>query len=170
MPLSSIVTVILRLFAVHWFLQGIISFVSIVKELSRAWGFQAGYWALLYPAVLLALSIGLFLWSKLLARIVTPRPDPEVALGGLTQYDLYCFAFTFLGLYFVLSSIADTLNWLHYGFMVARGTNDGDAKRADALYQITRPLITLLAGGVSLCLASRLAHRLTAIQRKNDAG
>jgi hypothetical protein len=170
MPLSSIVTVVLRLFAVNWFVQGILTFVSIVREVSRAWSFHADYWALLYPAIMLVLSVGLFLWSKLLARIVTPRPDPEIVAGGLTQYDLYCFAFTFLGLYFVLSSIADTLNWLHYGFMVARETNGGDAKRADALYQITRPLITFLAGGASLCLASRLARRLTAIQRKNEGG
>ena len=52
--------------------------------------------------------------------------------------------------------------------MVARDTNDGDPKRSDAFYQITRPLITLLAGGASLSLAPRLARKLTDIQRKNE--
>jgi len=168
MPLSSIVTIVIRLFALNWIVGGIITFASLVREITRYWSTSPNYWGLLYPAVMLAIGVLFFMWSQLVARIVTPRSNPEVNLGGLTQYDLYCFAFTFLGLYFVLSSIAETLNWLHYSFLVVRDTHEGNPQRADSFYQLTRPLITLLAGGASLMFAPRFARKLTSVQLKND--
>jgi len=166
MPLTAIVTIVLRLFSLNWILQGFFWMSSAGADFVHSRTLSTEYWRLAPLVGLVVAGILLFLWSTLVARIVTPRPNPEIVLGELTQYDLYCFAFTFLGLYFVLSSVADTLNWLHYSFMVARDTNDGDPKRADALYQITRPLITLLAGGASVFLAPRFARKLTECQRK----
>ena len=168
MPLTSIVTIVLRLFSVSWFLQGFFLLSSALRDVARFWGLSGNYWMLVPPTVFLVGAIFLFMWSKLLARMVTPHLNPEVAISSLTQYDLYCFAFTFLGLYFALSSIADTLNWLHYFLSTMRDTHEGNPQRADAFYDLSRPLITLFAGGACLLFAPRCARKLTDSQRKHD--
>ena len=170
MPLPSIVTVVLRLFSLNWFLQGLIMASSAFRYGDRQQLHSfAAFTGVPAPLITLVAAVGLFYWSGTIARIVTPKPGPEINLGGLAQYDLYCFAFTFLGLYFVLSSVADTFNWLHYTFLLIRDPHATDAQRTDTLYGLATPLITLLFGGASMLFAGRCARRLAEIQRKNQA-
>ena len=168
MPLTSIVTVVLRLFAIDWFLKGVILLPQAIGTLGSNWPGQPNYLLLGQPAVYLVFAIGLFWWSHLLGRIVTPRSVPEIQLGGLTIYDLYCFAFTFLGLYFALSSVAETLNWLHYYLTLLKDTPAGNLERAQGFYGLTQPLITFLAGLSCLLFAPRLARKLSQMQRNAD--
>ena len=167
MPLSSIVIIVLRLFSLNWLLHAIYT-LSFAFQDSDRYRYPTGYLQFLPPGVMLAAAFGLLYWAKTLARVMSPRPDPTISLGGITQYDLYCFAFTFLGLYFVLSSFADTLNSLHYTFTVMRDTHEGNPQRPDAFYELTRPLITLVFGCLSMLFSSRCAKKLTEIQRKNE--
>jgi hypothetical protein len=114
-----------------------------------------------------AVAVGTWLLAPALARLVTPRPDSTVSVGGLTRYDLYCFAFVFLGLYFFLSSVGNTINWLHaYAFLAS---NAPQVPR-NSFYELTRALITCVAGGVCIVFASRLAKKLTDSQRKYEVG
>jgi len=170
MPLSSIVTIVLRLFSFLWFVQSIGMFASVAARTAPYLSSHISYWNYVDPVLLLFAAIAVFLFSQPIARILTPPPNPELSLGGLSQYDLYCFAFTFLGLYFVLSSIGSTLNHLHYFILTSRTTQENDPERARNFYLFTQPLITLLVGGVSLGFASRCARKLTVIQRKHEAG
>ena len=168
MPLTSIVTIVLRLFALNWLLQGAFLLSSATTDFVHSNSFFSEYWRLAPLAGLVVAGILLFFWSHLLARIVTPRPHQDVAFGSLTQYDLYCFAFTFLGLYFALSSIANTLNWLHYFLLVMRDTHENNPQRSSAFYEVTRPLITLIAGCACLLFAPRCARKLTDVQNKHN--
>jgi len=168
MPLTALVTVVLRMYSLVWFLAGLGMFVSSYQSASNYSPHGGSWMVYLGPALEWAIAIALFFLSQPIARIVTPPPNPEVQLGGLTQHDLYCFAFTFLGLYFFLSSIGDTLNWLHYFLLVARDTQDFEPKRRDAFYTLSRPLITLVIGAATILFSSRLARKLIAFQRKSE--
>ncbi len=163
MPLPSIVTIVLRLFSLYWVVQGIIMFVS---EIARGSFGLMGLWSCAAPGALLVTAVLMFLFSKPLAHFISPRTSLEFSPGGLSLVDLYCFSFVFLGLFFVLCSFANTVNWLHYFFLVMRDSPTHDPHRSDNFYQLTQPLITLVAGGASMWFARRLALRLADIQEK----
>ena len=126
-------------------------------------------WNYAGPVFFVAVAVATWLLAPTIARLVTPRPDSTISVGGLTRYDLYCFAFVFLGLYFILSSAANAINWLHFYMFLARTASQTDPQRQTSFYQLTQPLITCIAGGICIALASRLAKKLTDAQRKYEA-
>ncbi len=169
MPLTAIVTIVLRIFSLLWLVDGILQFINVAQMPSHFPERHVSILVIAVPLIYLACAFFTFLFSHPIARIVTPPPNAEVNLGTLTRYDLYCFAFTFLGLYFFLSSIADALNWLHIYIITAQHTHEPDPQRSQTFYRLTRPLITALVGLATLVLAPRLAHKLTTVQQKQSA-
>jgi len=171
MPLTGIVTIVLRIFSLVWLVNGIVQLVSLTQLTMPFETRHMSIWVFSVPLAYLVWALIVFVLSHPIARFVTPPPNAEVNFGTLTRYDLYCFAFTFLGLYFVLSSFGEAFNWLHYYIVTAQQkTPLGGEKHAASFYQLTRPLLTLGAGLVALVLAPRLARKLTAVQAKQDAG
>lgn len=168
MPLTSIVTVVLRLYAIVWFLSGLISLASGARDSFRSWS-SLGFSSYVIPISYLVVAFLIFMWSHVLARMVTPKSNSEVATGGLTLFDLYCFAFTITGLYFVLSSFADALNWIHYAVMVEREPGVPEQQMGPGFYELTRHLVTIAGGGACLVFAPRFARKLTSFQNKQDA-
>lgn len=169
MPLTSIVTIVLRLCSLSWLLQGITGIAGIAAAMAPFESPYPNYWNYAAPAFFVVAAVVAWPFAPAVSRLVTPRPDSTVSIGGLTRYDLYCFAFVFLGLYFILSSVANAINWVHYYMFLAKITPESDPQRQTSFYQLTQPLITLIAGGVCIALASRLAKRLTDAQRKYEA-
>ena len=160
MPLSSIVVIVLRLFALNWLATAIPLFLSAATSgsprdqqlLSRLLPYA--------PAVLvLILAVAVWLLARPVARLVSRGVDGSVSVGGLSRADLYSFAFVFLGLLFVLSSFADVINWVHYFATVSREGPRSDP-RVQNLYQLTRPFVTLALGLVSLLGARRWTKKL----------
>ena len=90
-----------------------------------------------------------------------------VNLGSLSRTDLYGFAFVFLGLFFILSSFADIINWIHY-FTLSREDPRHDP-RIQSFYQLTRPFLTLAAGLISLLGAPRWTKKLVSRDQKGQA-
>ena len=90
-----------------------------------------------------------------------------MSIGSLSRSDLYSFAFVFLGLFFILSSFADVINWIHYFATVSREDPRHDP-RVQNLYQLTRPCLTLALGLVSLLGAPRWTKKLVAYDQKNQ--
>jgi hypothetical protein len=168
MPLNSIVTIVLRLFAVDLLIKALILLPAAIHSASAPWPNETNFLGFGAPIVFLVFAIGLFCWSHLLGRIVTPRSAPEVQLGGLSLYDLYCFAFTFLGLYLALTNVARTLNWLHYYLTLVSDTQAGDQNREQGFYGLAEPLITFLAGLACLLFAPRFARKLASLQCHTD--
>ncbi len=160
MPLTSIVAVVLRAFSVLWLIQGLAALASVLAVLESSPLAGSNLLMCAAPALLLLAAVFTFVFARPFAGVLTPQPDSTVQLGGLSPYDLYCFAFTLVGLYFVLSSLGSVLNWLHYYAMIGRTIPEGDPTRESHLYQFTQPLVTLLAGGVSLLFASSAARKL----------
>jgi hypothetical protein len=89
-----------------------------------------------------------------------------VSIGSLSRSDLYSFAFVFLGLFFILSSFADVINWVHY-FTTASREDPRHDPHLQNLYQLTRPCLTLALGFVSLIGAPRWTRKLIAFDQKN---
>jgi hypothetical protein len=119
------------------------------------------------PAVLLLiLAVAVWLLAPSVARLVSRRVDATVSIASLSRADLYSFAFVFLGLFFILSSFADVVNWIHY-FTVS-GEDPGHDPRVHSLYQLTRPCLTLALGLVSLLGAPRWTKKLIIRDQKTD--
>ena len=102
----------------------------------------------------------------MIARLVTRHHDGEVAIGALSRVDLYSFAFVFLGLYFILISIAPSLNWLHYFLKTSAIGSQSEAR--GSFYDLASQLVTLAAGVLTLFPARRWARRLFARERRDE--
>ena len=159
MPLSSIVVIVARLFAINWLLQ---AFALIASALATPSVQERSTSTLLLtcsPGLLLFI-LGVFLWilAPAVARLVSRGFDATLSVGGLSRTDLYSFAFVFLGLFFILSSVADVINWVHY-FTVSPDAPTRDP-RIQNFYDLIRPCLTLAAGLVCLLGAPRWTEKL----------
>ena len=167
MPLNSIIVIVARLFALNWLLH---AFVLIASALATPALQERSVSTVLMsssPGVLL-LILGLFLWvlAPAMARFVGCGFDATVSVGSLSRGDLYSFAFVFLGLFFILSSFADVINWIHY-FTVSRDAPTRDP-RIQSFYELTRPCLTFAAGLVCLLGAPRWTKKLVARDQKDQ--
>ena len=122
MPLSSIVVIVLRLFAVNWLLTAVPLFLTAAATPLPRDRTAAAAVAFVYasPALLLIFTAVLWMLSGPAARFVSRGVDATVSVGSLSRSDLYSFAFVFLGLFFILSSVADVINWLHISARLQR--------------------------------------------------
>ncbi len=169
MPLSSIVLIVVRLFALNWLLQAVALIATAIAVPLPGSHYASAVLVHYGPAAVLAI-IAIFLWmlAPAVARFVSRGFDASVNMGSLSRSDLYSFAFVFLGLFFILSSFADVINWIHY-FAVSPEDLRHDP-RVQNFYKLTRPCLTLAAGLVSLLGAPRWTKRLVSRDRKSEAG
>ena len=166
MPLSSIVVIVIRLFALNWLLTAVPLFLSAAATPLPHDGSVVGILTpYAVPVLLLILATVLWILAHATARLVSRGVDSAVSIGSLSRSDLYSFAFVFLGLFFILSSFADVINWIHY-FTVSREDPTHDP-RIKNLYQLTRPFLTLVLGLVSLLGAPRWTKKLVSRDQKN---
>jgi hypothetical protein len=159
MPLTSIVIICLRIYALNWFVYGVIQVAGLMSSGRGSWGMSGDYSVLWTSLLPLVGGILIWMWSRTIARWVTPRPDSTVQLGGLTAQDLYSFAFVFLGLYFVLTSIPSVINSAYFAAVQAHKEPDA-AERSRYYYDLTYYVLTLVAGAICLILAPRFAKKL----------
>jgi hypothetical protein len=168
MPLSSIVVIVIRLFALNWLLTSVPLFLAATASPLRHDLNMAGVLMLYAPSVLLLiLAAVLWILASAIARLVSRGVDTTVTVGALSRADLYSFAFVFLGLFFILSSFADVINRVHYITTASRQDPRHDV-RVQNLYQLTRPCLTLGLGLVSLLGAPRWTKKLVAYDQKGQ--
>jgi hypothetical protein len=166
MPLSSIVVIVIRLFALNWLFCALPLLASAaMTPLAPERRFLAVLMPYLPAMLLVIFAVGLWILTPVIVRIVSRGVDTSVSIGGLSRADLYSFAFVFLGLYFILSSFAEVINWIHYFATASHSTPD---PRAENFYQLTRPCLTFVAGVVSLVGAPRWTKKLVAYDQKHQ--
>jgi hypothetical protein len=167
MPLSNIVTVVLRLFAIQMVGQSINMALSFAAADAKQRFHPPHYWlAYLVPVAGLVFALLEWCLAPVIARLVTRNRDAEVALGMLSRLDLYSFAFVFLGLYFILTSIAPALDWLHYYLGISAVGSQSESQ--SSFYTLASYLVTLTAGLVALLAARRWARKLLARERREE--
>jgi len=145
MLVSTIILVVVRLLSVQWLIQGLVLLASTFVDMSRVPESSLKLLYLLPPALSILVAFAAWALAPTLARLVPGKQDSSVVIPVLSLGDLYAFAFIFLGLYFTLSSLADALNWFHYALKVSLA-HDLDPEQKTSLYQLSRPLITLVSG------------------------
>lgn len=112
----------------------------------------------------IALSIGMLLFpivawlaAPFLARLVAGKADATVSVSVPPLRDLYAFAFVFLGVYFVLTSVGDVLIWLRYSMIAPLPPGALDPERD----RFTRSLITLTGRVICVIFGKTWAGKLS---------
>jgi hypothetical protein len=164
MPLSSIVRIVIRLFALNWGLHALNLILSVAALPPQRPDSNGPIYSAAGAGLLLA-AVGLWFLAPFIARWVVRPADTSVNLAGLTRSDLYSFAFVFLGLYFILSSVADVFDWGHY-FSTVSKDEPRNGPSIQNFYDLTRPCLTLVAGLVSLLGAPRWTKKLVSRDEK----
>jgi hypothetical protein len=170
MPLSSIVVVVLRIFALYGLFWALPLFGSAaITPVGRDQSLSVVL-APYAPALLLVIfATGIWILARAIGRLVSRGVDTSVNIGGLTRADLYSSAFVFLGLYFILSSFADLINWIHY-FVTLFQKDPAHNPRSEHFYQLTRSFLTFGAGFVSLLGAPHWTKKLESREQRTQIG
>ncbi len=168
MPLNSIVVIVIRLFVLNSLLCVLaLTASAVMTPLPSKQSFLVVQMPYVPAVLMLIVAVLLWILAPVVARLVTRGVDASVSVGSLSRADLYNFAFVFLGLFFILSSIGDVINWLHYFATASQESPERDP-RIQNLYQLTRPCLTLAAGLVSLLGAPRWTKKLVGREQKSE--
>src|SRR4051812_19013232 len=111
MPISSVTQVLLRLFALHWFLTGLTQLGSAVasrRHYSFGWDQLAG------PLMYMAAGLATWYYAPPLSRLLAKENNVRFSLRGATTRQLYTITFLGLGLYYSLGTLAAVFNWIHF--------------------------------------------------------
>ena len=157
MPISTITQVLLRLFALNWFLSGMISLAVTLHIILKPHAFGS-----LIPSFV-HIFAGILFWilAPAISRIVAKRNDGELSLTGVTEEQLFATAMLGLGVYFSLKSFGEVFNWAHF-FAIHKSPDYGFHKEnSPSFYDFTEPALTLAAGLVLVFSAKRWAAMLT---------
>lgn len=162
MSLRILIVAGLRVYAIYYATQVLSLLPIMVQMISLERGFArlAGDGLSIGSFALGALILWVF--AEQIATAIVGRTNLTVDKFALTLQDAYTFAFVFLGLYFVLSSIAATAAQLYYIVTVAAQMPQDAPERWRALFDIYKPGITLIAGFASLIGAPIWSRRLIA--------
>lgn len=160
---STIVLIVVRLFCVQWLVEGVsglaFSLAPQGPEDSYAW------WRLMVPLLTIVLAVVAWFIAPLLARLISGSQNTTAQISGVALVDLYAFAFVFLGIYFVLSSLGSAVNSFQYFFADAASHGDFDPDRKRLFYSFLRYLITLLAGLACVFYGQRWARKLVSADK-----
>jgi hypothetical protein len=115
MHLSSIVIVVVRLFAIYWAVTALISFAA----LAGTWSFvDANGWhlvvQLVMPVVYLLLAIIAWFFSSVVTRKVIHNHDPMLALMDIRLPHFYSMGFLIVGLTLFLNHVGSMFQWVHW--------------------------------------------------------
>jgi len=165
MLVSLIVQVLVRLLSLLWLLQGSITLVGALAVVNSPGSFRDNFLAYyLGPILTLGFAAASWFAAPRLSRLIVGKSEGTAAVSGLSPYDLYAFAFVFLGVNFALSSVADMLNWAHYFLLEnARSTTFETLlteRHQASYYEFSRPFITMVAASMCILYRQRWARKL----------
>lgn len=157
MPSSSIAQILLRIFALNWFVTGLIQIASM------AFTFREEYFTIfsIAPGVVYFVA-GVLGWiiSPKLSRLLAGQNDGEFDLRGISEQQLYSAVFLGLGLYFTLSSFAAAFSWIHF-FAVNKSPEYGfHQENQPSYYDMSETVMTLAAGVLLIMTCGTWARKL----------
>jgi hypothetical protein len=126
-------------------------------------------WTLIvFPTLMLVFSIVLWLFATRISGAIVRGHDAEVTAITLTREELYRFAFVFLGLYFIFSSISGVVD-AGYSFIV----NDAllpqtDPHRGKEVLPFVCRSLSMMVGLASVFGASKWTRRLIKREEASD--
>jgi hypothetical protein len=165
MPLVSIVQIVLRIFALQWLLWSLNIVFAVLSSLTGAGPSSPPLMLFLPSSVLILAAILIWFGTPLIARLVTPRSDSAVNVAGLSRYDLYCFAFVYLGLSTLLANVAPALTDAYQFLSSGSDQVRHQLFSQPAGYRLIGYTINIIAGLMALLVAPRWASKLIESER-----
>lgn len=170
MRLSSIVVIVLRLFAVYWAAAFLINFVGVLaltgfslREGETIWETLSLLSPMLPSAIYLLLAILAWVFSGKLARRVTKDVDGEIAMSEIRTENLYAFGILLVGLSSFLTHLGGSLSWLYY--LAVNQAGDALLKEEEglSLYDVASQFIPCAAGLYFAILSPKFGRRLAGL-------
>lgn len=113
MPGQTIAFILLRFFALYWFLKGFNEFGWLVITGLR-FHTPGVFWNTGFSVVYIVFALIIWIVSHPLSRLLMRRHEGNVSFEGISREELYAAGFVLMGTYYFLSSIAPTMNWIYY--------------------------------------------------------
>ena len=150
--------IIIRLFAISWFLHGVIQIVSIFATSSpqspQPTFFVSGTLAIL-------LSWLTWIFAPPLGRWIARGNDQEAMATTITFQQLLYSMLVSIGLYLALGSIGSLINSLHF-FLVLQASPESIPKGMEiSAYDLSKSAITVAAGAALMISAAHWSRRLS---------
>ncbi|HEX4140312.1 MAG TPA: hypothetical protein VHY09_08190 [Candidatus Methylacidiphilales bacterium] len=166
MRTRSLVLIALRMYAIYWFftagleLASALVYLPFLGSLSSYAGRTVPWVMVIVPAVMLVLSIVLWKVSTRVSGVIVRDFDVELSTVTLTREDLYAFAFVFLGLFFVLSSIPSVIDG-GYAFLTQDALlPESDPRHGREMLPFLGHSLSLIVGFACVLGASKWSRKL----------
>jgi len=154
-PLEDIVLIVIRILILNWGAWIFLTLLtSIVSSFHSRWSFVS----LLPSCISLVLAVLIWVAAPKIAKVVTPKKEYSISLGGLSRRDLYAFAFVFLGVYFLLTSLSAVL--VSSYFAIASSQFPSAHVPIDYFTPLVRESVRLVVSFFLLVFADRWARLL----------
>ena len=155
---SQITQIIIRLFAISWFLHGIVQTVSVLTMSNQ----RLSEPILFLPGVIaFVLAIAAWFLAQPIGQIICRGNDKEEIISGISFQQILHAMFIGIGLYFCVSSIGGLLNSLHF-FVVLSATPESIPSGMQlTLYDLTKPALSFLAGAFLIGSARHWSKKIT---------
>ena len=156
---SQLAQIIIRLFAISWFLNGIIQTAGIFAMNSRR---MPEPMLLVSGGIAILLSLGAWSLAPAIARLISSREiDQEGVVSPITYQHLLNAMFIGIGLYFSLGSIGELINSLHLFLVMQASPESIPTGMGLSPYELSKSAITFAAGGFLIISAPHWSRRLS---------
>lgn len=158
---STVVAILLRLFAINWAIQALLMIPAAVMTFTIGRGL-AGWLptvaTLMTPVLYGFLAFIAWIFAGAIATKVAGQGDPLVPFLHISRGDLFAFGLLVLGLYFFLSYLGSSINWLH--FLAINGSDDGGTGNSNTMYELSMQLIPCIAGLLMAVTSTKFGQKL----------
>jgi hypothetical protein len=163
MSTRSLVLIAIRLYALYWLFVNFSGLATLIPMyLAMDSEIQSKeIWSLLAaPLITMILSLALWFCAVPLSKAVTRGQNSELSIAMLSREDLYRFAFVFLGIYFVLSSISTVVHAAYQFIAFDLTLPDTDQHRGKDLVPFAAASLTMFVGFACVLGASKWSRKL----------
>lgn len=179
MKLSTIIVIVLRLYAIYWVVSGISALAAAIPiwsafaqklgpEFSKSLGPIQAFEYYGIPSLMIIVAVILWFFANGISARVVEGHETTLSFSSLTKTDLYHFAFVFLGLYFVLSSLYTGTQNAYRFFTYDFPLSENDPTKGRYLQPLLGSLVSV-AGGLACLLAARKWTRLLLRGESSDS-
>jgi hypothetical protein len=171
-PLKTLVVIALRLYAIYWLLEGLsamVIYLPFMLEASSREGTHAPTSSFIFiPPSMLIFAVILWFLSSWLSSAVTNGHDTQLTFTYLTREDLYHFAFVFLGLFFVLSSLYTLIQSGYQFFTYDFPQPNNNPEKGRYLWPFLGHALTMIAGFICVLGAQKWTNKLIRLDNKYE--
>ena len=166
MPLRSLIVIALRVYSIYWLTC---SLAQVIFYLPTLLSFSGGSiasaslaWASVVPIGMFVIAVVMWAVSSRLSKAIVRGEETQLVFTTLTRHDFYLFAFIFLGLYFILSSIAASLETAYRFFAFELFLPDSQ-RRGQSLIPLIGHVFTIVAGFSCILRGRKWTNKLVAL-------